>query len=299
MFFINFAGFFQVRLPTDPDPTDEKRGVSGYTFAIAGEEDLDRIIRLHNPVNLRTHAPKNPDQPPEREFGVFVTSVAIGNEVQEDHPLVNAKFDLLGDAKFEMLNYILTLNAGTESIYPFIMDISGGGIRINRTDYLDPDNPSASLYDMTLTQLERRGGALGPLLNEGTVREITRCNSGREYREKRLALLKEDLAVETDPVTRAGIKTRIREIEWPSIGNIDWENRRTMALSFVERRNFEINGPAIVEDPENKLGVKLDPSLDWPIQFWNGVWDCDALVGYMRGTLQIPIVMGSQSQACS
>jgi len=292
MFFINFAGFFQCRLPTDPDPTDEKRGVSGYTFALAGEEDLDRIIRLHNPVNLRSHAPKNPGQPPEREFGVFVTSVAVGNEIQENHPLINARFDLLGDAKFWMLNYILTLNAGTESIYPFIMDISGGGIRINRTDYLNPDDPNASLYDMTLEQLERRGGALGPLLNAGTVREITNCGSGREYREKRLALLKADLLTETDPVVRAGIKTRIREIEWPSADNIDWENRRTMALSFVERRNFEINGPSIIEDPDGKLGVKLDPTLDWPIQFWNGVWDCDTLVGYMRGTLQIPVAVG-------
>lgn len=291
MFFINFAGFFQVRLPTDPDPTDEKRGVSGYTFALAGEADLDRIIRLHNPADLRSHAPKNPGQPPEREFGVFVTSVAVGNEIQENHPLVNAKFDLLGEAKFEMLNYILTLNAGTESIYPFIMDISGGGIRINRTDYLNPADPNGSLYDMTLEQLERRGGALGPLLNEGTVREITHCNTGREYREKRLALLKADLASATDPVIKAGLKTRIREIEWPTADNIDWNNRRTMGLSFVERRDFQINGPSVIEDNENKLGVKLDPSLDWPIRFWNGVWDCDALVGYMRGTLQIPIVV--------
>ena len=53
MFFINFAGFFQIRLPTDPDPTDEKRGVSGYTFALAGEPDFDRILRLHDPVAPR------------------------------------------------------------------------------------------------------------------------------------------------------------------------------------------------------------------------------------------------------
>jgi hypothetical protein len=29
-----------------PDPSDEPRGVSGYTFALAGEPDLDRLLHL-------------------------------------------------------------------------------------------------------------------------------------------------------------------------------------------------------------------------------------------------------------
>ncbi len=37
MLVVNFAGWFQCRLATDPDPTDEPRGVSGFTFALAGE----------------------------------------------------------------------------------------------------------------------------------------------------------------------------------------------------------------------------------------------------------------------
>ena len=31
---VQFGGWFQCRLPTDPDPTWEARGVSGYTRAI-------------------------------------------------------------------------------------------------------------------------------------------------------------------------------------------------------------------------------------------------------------------------
>ena len=37
---LKFTGWFQCRLATDPDPTDEPRGVSGYVRAVAGEPDL-------------------------------------------------------------------------------------------------------------------------------------------------------------------------------------------------------------------------------------------------------------------
>src|ERR687889_765554 len=42
---LEFEGYFQMRMATDPDPTDEKRGVSGYTFALAGEPDFD--VKIH------------------------------------------------------------------------------------------------------------------------------------------------------------------------------------------------------------------------------------------------------------
>src|SRR5690606_16465196 len=47
---IDFEGWFQVRLATDPDPSDEPRGVSGTTFALAGEPDFDRIVRFWEPI---------------------------------------------------------------------------------------------------------------------------------------------------------------------------------------------------------------------------------------------------------
>ena len=46
MIALAFDGWAECRLATDPDPSDEPRGVSGWTFAVAGEPDLDRIIRL-------------------------------------------------------------------------------------------------------------------------------------------------------------------------------------------------------------------------------------------------------------
>ena len=44
--YLHFEGYFQCRLATDPDPTREPRGVSGYTYALAGEDDLDQVIYL-------------------------------------------------------------------------------------------------------------------------------------------------------------------------------------------------------------------------------------------------------------
>ena len=43
---LEFEGWCSLRLPTDPDPSDEPRGISGYTFAFAGEPDFDRVLNL-------------------------------------------------------------------------------------------------------------------------------------------------------------------------------------------------------------------------------------------------------------
>ena len=43
---VHFEGYFLCRLTTDPDPTDEPRGVSGYTLALAGETNLDNCVLL-------------------------------------------------------------------------------------------------------------------------------------------------------------------------------------------------------------------------------------------------------------
>ena len=57
---IHFEGGFQCRLATDPDPTRESRGVSGYTYALAGESDLDQVICLQrSEVNDRDFRESN------------------------------------------------------------------------------------------------------------------------------------------------------------------------------------------------------------------------------------------------
>ena len=57
---LSFEGWCSLRLPTDPDPSDEPRGISGYTFAFAGEPDFDRVLNLQPRAGMRyrSHGPK-------------------------------------------------------------------------------------------------------------------------------------------------------------------------------------------------------------------------------------------------
>ncbi|HEX6041581.1 hypothetical protein, partial [Longimicrobium sp.] len=58
---LEFGGYFMARLATDPDPTGEERGISGYTMALVSEPPLDQTIRLQldpdGPLRVRDHNP--------------------------------------------------------------------------------------------------------------------------------------------------------------------------------------------------------------------------------------------------
>lgn len=43
---VDFSGWYQVRLATGGDPYNDPRGVSGWQFALAGEPDMDRVLRF-------------------------------------------------------------------------------------------------------------------------------------------------------------------------------------------------------------------------------------------------------------
>ena len=90
---LKFTGWFQCRLATDPDPTDEPRGVSGYVRAVAGEPDLDRILRLQPPVVQRSYCP---------QVGVRVSAVfGDSRYLTTEHPLIGTLVEFLDDPKFE------------------------------------------------------------------------------------------------------------------------------------------------------------------------------------------------------
>jgi hypothetical protein len=113
---INFEGYWQCRQATDPDPSEDPRGVSGYTYAIGDESDLDLIIRLQTDEidppqdfrlrNLPEYYPpqlveaatgkkslkeflapvKDASELPEKErelFGIYVTSVKLNGNTYD------------------------------------------------------------------------------------------------------------------------------------------------------------------------------------------------------------------------
>ena len=58
---LDFEGFFLCRLATDPDPSLEERGISGFTYAVAGESLLNPAIFCQPEDVQAVYGMKSPD----------------------------------------------------------------------------------------------------------------------------------------------------------------------------------------------------------------------------------------------
>ena len=283
---IEFSGWCIIRLPTDPDPADEPRGVSGYTFAFAGEPDMDRVIHLQPPTDFtpRSHGPE--------PLGVKVTGAqrVDGSKEAPVEALRGATVELLDQPRFENRNWTLTL-PGFEPIYPFNLRIAGGKLEIKRSAPLDPANPDKPLWEVAeATLLEH--GAQGMQYEPQTVGHATDVWDQLGVATQRLELLKADLAREKNPDAASALRGRIAELQFAvdfAKTNSGRQDRRTMAHSFVERFAFSMLGAdAKVVGPEKIYLGPLDLRGPWLISFWLGGWDPDLLCAYLSGSLQIP-----------
>jgi hypothetical protein len=247
--------------------------VSGFTFALAGEPDLDRVIRFQDPVAPRSYGP---------QVGVFVRAVSLDGQPIADHPLLGGRVELLGEPRFESRNYVLR-DGSQGPIVPFHLRISGGGISIEREDVLFPPDPHRPLHKLPPAVLARRGSLIPLTEDRVRIAEATKITDPVAHRARRKARLENDLRDTTDPVTRAALKKRIFEL-----GITDPAKLQVIAHVVHNDFRFDVNGKAEVSDPDRKLGTPLDASRDWPVAFWLGGWDSDALCGYARGMLSIP-----------
>jgi hypothetical protein len=258
MLWLKFGGWFQCRLPTDPDPTDEPRGVSGYAVAVAGEPDLDRIIRVQPPVVERRHCPT---------VGVSVKAV-FQDGALADHPLLGARVELLDNPKFEGRNGIIA-EAGFEPIVPFHLRISKGTFSLQRR-HQDAESPPYA-------DLQASGITAAP----GAISEATGIwDLGEQWADRRTKLTA-DIAASSDATFIAAAKRRLQTLGNPRL------------LGFFGARMqyaFALAGTSAISDPDNQLGVPIDTGADWPVEFWFGGWDADCLSGYMQGYLGIPLV---------
>jgi hypothetical protein len=271
---ILFEGWFMCRLATDPDPTDEPRGVSGATFALPGEPDFDRVIYLQEPPagTVRSYAPP---------VGVYVKAAHVeGKEIERLH---GAKVRLLGQPRLENRNFVLTV-AGYEPIVPFHLEISGNGISLTRELVMYPEDPELEFWKIPRERLQSYG-ARGFYTDTDKVLASTGVRDPLENRRERRRLLLEDLEREPDELRRAGLRKRVRELD---IAIREPTNERLVNMRAIEEFRFGLNGPSKVVDPQGLLGAVTQPA-DWPIDFWMGGWDPDVLCGYMKGSLQIPI----------
>jgi hypothetical protein len=259
MLSLDFAGWLQCRLATDPDEYGEPRGQSGWTFAMPGEPDLDRLIRFHNPVAPRSHTP---------QVGVTVHEVRINQATVPGHVLLNSPVQLLDGPVFEGRNGEIATSAN-EPIVPFHIRFEAPGIVLVGRDPIDLSDPN---------DLSRRQ----PVAFESNSLEVaqhTGITDRVAYRRQRKSLLESELATETDATRIAALQKRIDELGKSSI--------RLSSLGFKLTYQFALRGPNEWSDPEQMLGQAPTASTVWSIDFWMGAWDADALCAYVSGSLNV------------
>lgn len=279
---IRFKGWATVRLPTDPDPADEPRGACGYTFAYAGEPDLDRVIRLQpqdEPAHLRPGA--------NWEWGVRVTEVgeidAQGKTKPLDGVLTGAPVRLNGGAKLENRNWLLTL-PGWEPIFPFDLSV-GAADELRRSAPLTSDN--LPVYQAPTDALMAQGAA-GINLETETVGTATGIWDSLGVLRERAQTLAELITAANDKVERTCLQARLKQVEWALNHPYD---RRIMARYAVERFSVTMTGTDAVVPADGPLSG-LDKGPPWEAAFYLGAWDFDLLAVWFQGALQVPFRAG-------
>lgn len=289
---IKFKGYWQCRQATDPDPSDEPRGVSGYTFAVGHENDLDQVIYLQreqiHDVDFR--------EPHTDNFGVRTTGAEIVDVDGEPKPLGDkigegAKVYLHKRPKFELRNEIIfhELQGIIMPICPFDLEIAGDGWKLCREDPLDINNPSREIWEMVEGYARRSPKSFNVISDE--VLDAIEINPEPDYStafshyfQNRKQWLKLKLAETTDLVEAEGLKTRIWAIDFFS-----QDQRMESRLGLQAIWDFEIRGKnAEVSGAEDYFGGKIDTDAYWRTYFWMGGFDGDLMRGFMRGYLEVP-----------
>ncbi len=298
---INFEGYWQCRQATDPDPSDEPRGVSGYTFAVGHESDMDQAIYLQ-----REQIPDRDFREPHTEnFGVNVTSAELLEEGLEPKRLDLARgarvFLRPGERdpkklpKFELRNEIIfhELQGIIMPICPFNLQIAGDGWQLRREDPLDINDPSLEVWQMVEGYARRSPKNFNSISDEvlaaiGIAPAPDYTTAFSDYFQRRKQWLALKLAETEDPVEAEGYKTRIWAIDF-----FTQDQRMESRLGLQAIWDFDIRGQnADISGAESYFGGTIDTTTPWRTSFWMGGFDGDLMRGYMRGDLRVPFTPG-------
>ena len=268
MLVLAFEGWAQCRLATDPDPSDEPRGVSGWTFAVAGEPDLDRILRLQ-PEDATARVPGPP-------IGVRVTSHQRDGRADATSPFVGGRVMLLGDPVFDGRNGLAHEDT-LEPIVPFHLRIEGAGVALQRR-HVDADGRPVSTPP---------GPRTAPPAAAAAAIGVTTREDRARFRAGRAEALRRALGQTTDPLRKVALTRRLRAFE-PGAPTIT-----TGMLGAALPYEIAIAGEAgSVEDPAGALGP-IDRHGPWQVRMSVSIWDADALCAWFDGTIGIPLLPGT------
>lgn len=288
---LHFRGYIQLRMATDPDPTDEPRGLSGYTFALPGEPDFDQLLHWQ-PDERGVFERDFGDDPFQPRVGVTVVQAYHAGERRPE--VEGARLSLV-DSSLVELNGLLVRN-DYFAIDPVKLRITrGSDVLLERTDVLDPSRPKLTLVDAGSPELVRRQPRRWQS-NSEVVAQATGLPSpnnedliaNRKRRQAALIRLREKTS---DQERRAALDTRIAELgdlfKWWALSEYEDGappiDRRAYTLALqADGWDIDLNGPVT----RNVLGG--DASRPWPLRFWLGGWDADALCLYTMGSLRVP-----------
>jgi len=302
---IDFEGYFACRIATDPDPSNEGRGMSGYTMALPRETKLDQIIRLQVDDAYLARNARLPLRDMGIQMGVRVTGARFDGTPYAPavDALAGGTVDLLGKDPpfadgpvFESRNNIVgNDDAMAFVIVPFQLAITGPGAALAATDYLDPADPSKQTWQFTDPAAYARRISTCQIENDTEVAEAVNVFDSYGYFRDRRRYLEREIARATaalpnaDPATRErieaeiqGYRTRIFQLE-------RWGDRIISKIQTRVDWKHDINGPQTVT---GSLGGVVDTSTPWHFAVWFGGWDGDLLIGYARGTLKVPFQPG-------
>lgn len=298
---LEFEGYFQYRMPTDPDPEDELRGVSGYTFALAGEPDLDRTVHF---------------QPDEK--GVYQRRFGIGDKQGENLPVDDDAHGPRVGVTVRRASDPSFVGARVQFVNAQILEYNGILVRndyfaidpvhvrvyhekdaplLERNDWVNPADPTMPIWEATSAMLERRQPTIvqsnSPMvaaaLGLPDAANKTLIDNRLERKRNLEALLKKT----KDPTERAALETRIQQLgiveQWWNLAVGTWDNRpidrRAHQLTLLfDGWDISVQGKVFANT------VNGDPTQPWPLQFWMGGFDGDALTAYVRGTWNVPLL---------
>jgi hypothetical protein len=260
MIVLRFAGWFQCRLATDPDASSEPRGVSGSTFAFAGEPDLDGIVRFTAPRAARVPGPP-----------VGVTVRAVEGDGAE--ALLRAPVELLDDARFEGRNGLLG-PPGRELLHPLHVRIARGATTVGRHDPLDVrDGPLAVAARPALARRAGRGVEFGSAA-KAVLSAATGIADFAAAREAHAAALAAAADRAGDPVREAELRGRLALLQ--------------PVEEVLVRYRLDLGEHGGAGTVSADLDALVDVEAPWPFALWLGAWDPDALCGYCAGSLTLP-----------
>lgn len=302
---IDFEGYFACRIATDPDPSNEARGMSGYTVALARETRLDQIIRLQvdDAYLARNARPPLPDMGIKLGVGVTGARFEGAPYAPAAEALRGATVDLVGKDPpfadgpvFESRNNIVgNDDAMAFVIAPFQLVIAGPGATLTAADYLDPKDPSRQTWQFTDPAAYARRISTCQIEGDTEVAEAVNVYDAYGYFRDRRRFLEREIAraaaamPAADGEARArleadleGYRTRIFQLE-------RWGDRIISKIQTRVDWKHDLNGPQTVI---GSLGGVVDTGTPWQFAAWFGGWDGDLLVGYARGTLKVPFQPG-------